>query len=53
MRRPLTVYLHMQFAHIKSEILRGDPKECITDYCRMSNPAYLITGSRGFGAVKR
>ncbi|CAO3608521.1 unnamed protein product [Mucor fragilis] len=41
------------FSHITSEILRGDPKESITDYCRMSKPAYLLTGSRGLGAVKR
>lgn len=36
-----------------SEVLRGDPKESITDYCRMSKPTFLITGTRGLGAVKR
>ncbi|KAI8642207.1 hypothetical protein BD408DRAFT_443714 [Parasitella parasitica] len=41
------------FTHVTSEILRGDPKDSITDYCRMSKPVYLLTGSRGLGAVKR
>ncbi|KAG1113226.1 hypothetical protein G6F42_014523 [Rhizopus arrhizus] len=41
------------FSRVSSEILRGDPKESITDYCRMTKPVYLLTGSRGLGAVKR
>ncbi|KAG2236110.1 hypothetical protein BDF21DRAFT_462700 [Thamnidium elegans] len=41
------------FNNIKSEILRGDPKESVTDYCRITKPKFLITGSRGLGAIKR
>ncbi|KAI8886253.1 adenine nucleotide alpha hydrolases-like protein [Backusella circina FSU 941] len=41
------------FTKVSSEIQRGDPKESITDYCRISKPAYIVTGTRGFGHVKR
>lgn len=43
----------IQFENVNSEIMRGDPKDCIVDYCRMKKPAYLIAGTRGLGAVKR
>ncbi|CAO3649518.1 unnamed protein product [Mucor hiemalis] len=41
------------FEHVSSEVMRGDPKLSITDYCRLSKPVYLLTGTRGLGAVKR
>ncbi|KAI8090926.1 uncharacterized protein B0P05DRAFT_527996 [Gilbertella persicaria] len=41
------------FKHVSSEVLRGDPKQSITDYCRMVKPVYLLSGTRGFGAIKR
>ncbi|GAA5796953.1 hypothetical protein HPULCUR_002331 [Helicostylum pulchrum] len=41
------------FNNIQSEILRGDPKESVIDYCRIAKPKFLITGSRGLGAIKR
>ncbi|KAI8976031.1 hypothetical protein BDB01DRAFT_908490 [Pilobolus umbonatus] len=41
------------FQHVKSEVLRGDPKESITDFCRLTKPLYLLTGSRGLGVIKR
>ncbi|KAI8882074.1 hypothetical protein K501DRAFT_221802 [Backusella circina FSU 941] len=40
------------FQHVSSEVIKGDPKESIVDYCRLSKPAYMITGTRGLGAVK-
>ncbi|KAI7891944.1 uncharacterized protein EV154DRAFT_506445 [Mucor mucedo] len=41
------------FTHVKSEVLRGDSKESITDYCRMAKPVFIITGTRGLGAIKK
>ncbi|KAI7905282.1 uncharacterized protein BX663DRAFT_541476 [Cokeromyces recurvatus] len=41
------------FENVSSEVLQGDPKASITDFCRIVKPAYLLTGSRGLGAVKR
>ncbi|KAI9474278.1 MAG: hypothetical protein EXX96DRAFT_611074 [Benjaminiella poitrasii] len=49
----ITALRKIGFENVSSEILRGDPKDSITDYCRMVKPVYLITGTRGFGAVKR
>lgn len=47
------IYILLQFEHVSSEVMRGDPKLSITDYCRLSKPVYLLTGTRGLGAVKR
>ncbi|KAG1336773.1 hypothetical protein G6F62_006146 [Rhizopus arrhizus] len=41
------------FHNVSSEVLRGDPKEVIIDYCQAVKPTYLVTGTRGFGTVKR
>ncbi|KAI8984191.1 hypothetical protein BDF20DRAFT_370868 [Mycotypha africana] len=41
------------FFNVSSDVLRGDPKASIADYCRITKPLYLITGTRGLGAVKR
>ncbi|CAO3693494.1 unnamed protein product [Rhizopus stolonifer] len=48
-----TVLNKRGFNNVSSEILRGNPKEVISDYCRAVKPSYLVTGSRGLGAVKR
>ncbi|CEJ04166.1 hypothetical protein RMCBS344292_18133 [Rhizopus microsporus] len=49
----ITVLNKRGFHNVSSEILRGDPKEVIVDYCRAVKPVYLLTGTRGLGAVKR
>ncbi|KAF7728936.1 hypothetical protein EC973_005331 [Apophysomyces ossiformis] len=41
------------FNKVSSEVLRGDAKLSIQDYCRCVKPTYLVTGSRGNGALKR
>ncbi|KAG0167986.1 DNA-binding protein rfx2 [Apophysomyces sp. BC1034] len=41
------------FNNVSSEVLRGDPKLSIQDYCRCVKPTYLLTGTRGYGALKR
>ncbi|KAI8358495.1 hypothetical protein EDC96DRAFT_514535 [Choanephora cucurbitarum] len=43
----------LDFKFVSSEVLRGDPKETISDYCHAVKPVYLICGTRGFGAIKR
>ncbi|CEG78741.1 hypothetical protein RMATCC62417_13306 [Rhizopus microsporus] len=49
----ITVLNKRGFHNVSSEILRGDPKEVIIDYCRAVKPVYLLAGTRGLGAVKR
>ncbi|KAI9031723.1 hypothetical protein CLU79DRAFT_729793 [Phycomyces nitens] len=41
------------FKNVKSEILRGDPKKSVIDYCMQCRPTYIITGTRGLGVLKR
>ncbi|KAI8360013.1 hypothetical protein BD560DRAFT_405209 [Blakeslea trispora] len=43
----------LNFKFVSSEVLRGDPKETLADYCYAVKPTYLICGTRGFGAFKR
>ncbi|KAL0084789.1 hypothetical protein F4703DRAFT_1856071 [Phycomyces blakesleeanus] len=41
------------FKNVKSEVLRGDPKKSVIDYCIQCRPTYIITGTRGLGVLKR
>ncbi|KAI9262154.1 hypothetical protein BDA99DRAFT_510371 [Phascolomyces articulosus] len=41
------------FQHVKVEVVQGDRKQSIQDYCESVKPTLLMTGSRGFGKIKR
>ncbi|KAG2222939.1 hypothetical protein INT45_012917 [Circinella minor] len=41
------------FQHVKVEVIQGDRKESLRDYCQSVNPTFMMTGSRGFGKIKR
>ncbi|KAI9477141.1 hypothetical protein BDB00DRAFT_859360 [Zychaea mexicana] len=40
------------FQHVKVEVVQGDPKQSLQDYCQSVKPTFLMTGSRGFGKFK-
>ncbi|KAI8139142.1 hypothetical protein BJV82DRAFT_628321 [Fennellomyces sp. T-0311] len=40
------------FQHVKVEVVQGDPKQSLVDYCQSVRPTFMMTGSRGFGKVK-
>ncbi|KAI7878981.1 adenine nucleotide alpha hydrolases-like protein [Lichtheimia hyalospora FSU 10163] len=40
------------FNNVHCEVIQGDPKESLIDYCRSVHPLMMMTGSRGFGKVK-
>ncbi|KAI7852751.1 hypothetical protein BDC45DRAFT_177273 [Circinella umbellata] len=40
------------FQHVKVEVVQGDRKESLRDYCQSVKPTFIMTGSRGFGKIK-
>ncbi|KAI8372831.1 uncharacterized protein BYT42DRAFT_547875 [Radiomyces spectabilis] len=41
------------FEKVTSEVMRGDPKLSMVDYCNAVQPSYMLTGTRGYGFIKR
>ncbi|KAI9318556.1 hypothetical protein BX666DRAFT_1512311 [Dichotomocladium elegans] len=37
---------------VRYEVVQGDPKRSLVDYCKDVQPVMLITGSRGFGKIR-
>ncbi|KAI9305241.1 hypothetical protein BJ944DRAFT_265522 [Cunninghamella echinulata] len=41
------------FKNVITEIIRGNPKESMTDYCKSCNPNFVICGTHGLSPIKK
>ncbi|KAI9317702.1 hypothetical protein BX666DRAFT_1877564 [Dichotomocladium elegans] len=39
------------FQNVVAEVIQGDPKHSLVDYCLSVKPTFLVTGSRGRGRI--